>query len=146
MFKKIAITIIAVIALLPAISMAQTQQSGSTTTPLTADAALCTDVQERVPVGEAQSFPADVGKVFLWCRISGAGQGETTISHIWFHDGKEMANIPLPIKGDLWRTWSFKTIPPEWAGNWEVRIVGPDGAVIKSVTFTVGEQPKPVQP
>lgn len=139
MFRKITLTIIAIIALLPAVSLGQEQPTGNVAATLTADATVCTDVQERVPMGEAKSFPADVGKLFLWCKISGAGQGETTISHVWLHDGKEMANVQLSVKGNSWRTWSSKTILPQWTGNWEVRIVGPDGTVIKSITFTVGQ-------
>jgi hypothetical protein len=51
-----------------------------------------------------------------------------------------MADVELPVKGSPWRTYSYKTIPPEWSGSWEVKITGPDGNVIKDITFTVGEK------
>ena len=143
---KVLKALIALILLSASISLAQAQQpSAPPAVQYAAETALCTGVQDRMPVGEAQDFPADVGKVYLWCKVSGATAGETVIHHVWLRDGKETADVELSLKGSPWRTWSCKTIPPEWAGDWEVKVVGPDGGVIKSIPFTVGKQAKPVQ-
>jgi hypothetical protein len=99
---------------------------------------LCSGIEERMPVGEADNFAADVEKVYLWSRVTGVSD-TVSLRHVWLREGVEMADVELTIKGDPWRTYSYKTIPPEWAGNWEVKIVGPDGDVIKSIPFTVGE-------
>jgi hypothetical protein len=40
--------------------------------------------------------------------------------------------------GSPWRTWSSKTIPPEWSGEWSVEIRDASGAVLETVGFTVG--------
>jgi hypothetical protein len=109
---------------------------------ITIEPVLCTGIEERMPVGEAEEFPDDVGKVYLWTRITGVAEGEIIIHHVWLHEGQEKADVSLPVKGSPWRTYSYKTIPPEWAGQWEVKVVGSDGNVIKTVPFTVGEKEK----
>jgi len=106
---------------------------------LEVEAVLCTGIEDRMPTGENTAFPADVEKVYLWTRVSGVTEGEMTIHHVWLRNGKEMADVPLKVKGSPWRTYSYKTIPAEWAGKWEAKVVGPDGNVIKSLAFTVGE-------
>lgn len=109
---------------------------------------LCTGIEERMPVGEADVFPADVGRVYLWMQVTGVEGGEVVLRHAWLREGVEMAEVELPVKGSPWRTYSYKTIPPEWAGKWEVKIVGPDGNVMESISFTVGAdvpEEKPVE-
>lgn len=116
------------------------QESAPATTPtatLTAEAQLCTGIDSRMPTGMADKFPPEVGKVFLWCRILGATD-TTMVKHIWFYNGQEMATVNLPVKSSSYRTWSSKTILPEWTGNWSVKIVDADGATLKEMTFTVG--------
>jgi hypothetical protein len=113
---------------------------------MTIEAQLCTDVQERMPVGTAESFSPDVGKVCLWCKVMGAADS-AFIKHVWSYQGKEMATVELPVRSSSWRTWSCKTILPEWTGNWEVKVVDAQGNVLKAVSFTVGsrEKAKPVE-
>lgn len=108
---------------------------------MAAEVQVCTGITDKMPTGAATSFGADVGSLYCWCKITG-GSGETTIKHVWSHDGKEMASIELAVKGASWRTNSQKKILPQWTGNWEVKIVDASGATLKSVSFTVGTQPK----
>jgi hypothetical protein len=146
MYKRILIAV--AIMILPAIiASAQTEQApAAPPAGITIEPVLCTGVEDHMPVGEADKFPADVDRVYLWTKITGVTDGEMTIHHVWLREGKEMADVPLPVKGSPWRTYSYKTIPPEWAGNWEVKITGPDGNVIKAVSFTVGGQLKQETP
>ncbi len=102
-----------------------------------AEAVLTTDVQDRQPVDDVSSVPADVGRVYLWTRISGA-EDETQVEHVWYHGETEMARVPLMVRSANWRTWSSKNIEPSWTGEWRVDVVGPDGTVLRSVSFTVG--------
>jgi hypothetical protein len=159
MFKRTPVLILAIFLLAPVMLAAQTEQPAAKTDTvkvaepaepaapkLVVDAVLCTNVVDREPVGEATDFPADVDRVYLWTKVTGLPEGDTSfIHHVWLKGGEEMADIELVVKGDPWRTYSYKTIPPEWAGDWEVKVTGPDGNVIKSIPFTVGKQAKPVQ-
>jgi hypothetical protein len=99
------------------------------------DAQVATAVVDRMPEGGGTSFPADVGELFVWTRITDAGG--TSIQHVWIHDGNEWP-VTLAVGGSPWRTWSSKVIPPEWMGEWTVEVRSSDGTVLESVSFTVG--------
>jgi hypothetical protein len=99
------------------------------------DMAVCLRVEDRQPVGQAESFPADVGQLSCFSRIVG-GEGSTVV-HAWIHEGTTRARVELEVGSDSWRTWSTKTILPSWTGSWEVKIMTPDGQVLGSVPFTV---------
>ncbi len=102
----------------------------------TVEAVLATGIEDMMPVGEATEFAADVGRVFLWTRVTG-GTG-TSIQHVWIPpDGNEFP-VSLQVGGSPWRTWSSKEIPPEWAGEWRVEIRDSAGNVLGTESFTVG--------
>jgi hypothetical protein len=146
--------LIMTVALLTIAALAMGQTEPAQAPKLTVDAKLCTMVENLMPVGVATSFTADVGKVYLWTKVMGA-EGETSIKHEWYHDGKEMAVVDLAVKGASWRTYSSKTIPEYWTGDWEVKVVDANGNTLASIPFTVGkaiekpmtpEPPKPPAP
>lgn len=160
MDRRTPLIVLAVLLLVSGLIVAQTEQpaekpdtAATTAKPAAApalklevEAVLCTNVVDHEPVGETADFPADVDRVYLWTKVTGLPEGESgKIHHIWLRGGEEMADVELAIKGDPWRTYSYKTIPPDWAGDWEVKVVAPDGNVIKSIPFTVGKQAEPAQ-
>jgi hypothetical protein len=102
-----------------------------------AESALATGVVDRMPTGQAMTFPANVERVYAWTRIRGA-EGQTMIHHVWTHDGVERADLELSIGGSPWRTWSNKAIPPEWAGDWRVEVRDANGRVLETIRFSVG--------
>lgn len=96
----------------------------------------CTGVEDREPIGVDTVFVATVGQVYCFTQITGAGDA-TTISHVWYLDGEEKATVELNVNGDSWRTWSSKTIPEDWTGNWRVDVKSSTGEVLKSMNFAV---------
>ncbi|MGD2136178.1 MAG: DUF2914 domain-containing protein [Gemmatimonadales bacterium] len=92
-------------------------------------------VVDRMPVDTASTFPADVGELACWTRVTGAAG--TTIQHVWIHGDNEFP-ISLDIGGSPWRTWTTKTIPAEWDGEWRVEVREADGTVLATASFTVG--------
>lgn len=102
---------------------------------VTVEAEVATAVVDRMPQGSATQFPADVGELFVWTRVTDAGGA--SIRHVWMHDGNEYP-VTLAVGGSPWRTWSTKAIPPEWAGEWTVEIRAQDGTVLETLSFTVG--------
>ncbi len=100
-------------------------------------AVVATDVVDREPVGEAESFAAGVGQVYFYTVFEGDFP-ETQLEHVWLREGEEMARVALTVRGPRWRTWSSKTIPADWAGAWEVQVVDGAGNVLESASFTVG--------
>ncbi|UCG87074.1 MAG: DUF2914 domain-containing protein [Gemmatimonadota bacterium] len=109
--------------------------AGAQESGIVVEAALALAIEDRTPVDTGSSFPADVGRVWLWTKVSGAaGQ---TVTHVWSHGENEWV-VPLQIGANTWRTWSNKTIPAEWTGEWQVEVRDQAGNVLKTVRFTVG--------
>ncbi len=96
---------------------------------------LSVDKENRKPVGAGDRFPSDVGHLTCFTRIKGGKGGE--VVHAWIHEGHTRARVPLKIGSDSWRTWSTKRILPSWTGHWEVKVMTPDGMVLRSISFTV---------
>ena len=131
MLRKILLT--SFILICPLLTMAQDDAAST----ITVETELCTGIEERMPVGMADQFPFDVGQVCLWSKVFGYTE-ETTIKHVWYFRGDEMATVELPVRGSTWRTYSYKTIPPAWSGDWVVKVVDADGNVLKAIPFKVG--------
>ena len=102
------------------------------------EAEIARQIVDRMPQDSGTSFPVDVGEVFCWSRITGAAG--TTIQHVWIHGEMEFP-VSQEIGGSPWRTWTSKTIPPEWAGEWRVEIRDGDGNLLDTMPFTVGSLP-----
>jgi len=109
----------------------------ATQSAVTVEAVLARSVVDRAPQDTGVAFPAEVGELVLWTRVTG-GAGQT-LNHVWFYGDTEVANVPLTIGGSPWRTWSRKTIPVEATGAWRVEIRDAAGTVLKQLDFTVGQ-------
>jgi len=99
-------------------------------------AVLATAVEDREPVGVAESFASDVGTVYFHTTLTGEF-GETTVEHVWLRENEEMARVRLEVRSPRWRTWTAKKIPAAWAGSWEVRLVDGNGELLRTVAFRV---------
>lgn len=95
----------------------------------------CTAVEAQEPIGAADRFPADAGRLFCFTEMRDA-EG-TKIVHAWIHEGTTRARVELQVKSPRWRTWSSKRLPPEWTGQWEVKVLSEDGLVLETVSFVV---------
>ncbi len=112
--------------------------AGSALAEMTVDEAVtCTSVVDRKPEGAASSFPADVGRVFAFTKITGGAEG-AQVAHRWIYGDKTVAEVKLPVKGSPYRVWSSKGIAPGQKGAWKVEVVDDAGKVLKTAGFTVG--------
>lgn len=103
--------------------------------PRVAEAAVCTAIEERAPVGAGTTFPAGTERLFCFSDLRDASG--LTVVHTWIHEGTTRARVELEVGGDRWRTWSSKQLLPEWTGSWQVKIMTADGAVLETLDFTV---------
>lgn len=94
------------------------------------------DVVDLEPVDAGKEFSSDVEELFCFTQIKGA-EGETTIKHVWYYENELVAEIKLPVKSSLWRTYSAKKILSSWTGEWTVDVFSAEGEILKSMTFTV---------
>ncbi len=102
----------------------------------TTDVIITTLVSDRAPVDRVEVYPAQYGKLYCFTLIEGATPG-TSVDHVWFYEGREMARITLPVGSARWRTYSSKKIVPEWTGDWEVRVVDSVGSELARGRFRV---------
>ena len=101
------------------------------------DAVVAKAVVDRAPQDTGSVFPADVGQVVCWTRVSGAAG--TAVHHVWFHGDTQVGDVELQVGGSPWRTWSKKVVPADWTGAWHVEIRDAAGTVLKRIDFTVGQ-------
>jgi len=94
------------------------------------------DRENRELVGKSASFAAGIEKIFCLSRIQGL-EAPTSVTHVWYRDGKTMARVDLNVGSGYWRTWSSKRLLPDWTGRWEVKILDSDGRVLGSGSFEV---------
>lgn len=121
-----------VLALALAAAPLAAQQSG-----IMVETAVARDIVDRMPADTGATFPADVGKLWCWTRVTGAEPG-TTLQHVWMRGTDEMGTVSLAIGGSPWRTYSSKNIEPSWTGEWRVEVRDATGNVLATKSFTVG--------
>ncbi len=102
-----------------------------------AEAVVAKAVVDRQPQDTGSTFPADVGQLVCWTKVSGAGGA--SIHHVWFHGDTQVGDVELQVGGSPWRTWSKKTVPADWTGAWHVEVHDAAGTVLKRIDFTVGQ-------
>ena len=127
--KKGAFAIALLLAVIASNSWAQTADSISVTR-----LAICAEVKDREPVGEATSFDPAIATLYCFTELNGAaGQ----VVHAWLQGDSLRSEVKLN-KGNAgrWRTWSAKTMPANWTGTWRVEVRDDSGKVLKSATFS----------
>jgi hypothetical protein len=126
---------------------AETPQTAQAQTPEAAQAtaadgmeiskiAICTEVQERTPVGEADSFSNQIGQLTCFTRVQHA-EAPTQIFHRWYVGEEMVEEIAINVRGEQWRCWSTKTIQPGWSGECRVEILTEEGDVISTKKFVL---------
>lgn len=101
-----------------------------------AEVIVTTGIQDHMPVDAIQSYAASVESLYCYCRIIGISS-EATVWHVWYHDGREVARISLPVRSANWRTWSKKNIPAAGRGAWRVDVLSDQGGVLGSLGFNL---------
>ncbi len=100
------------------------------------DAVVCQDVVDRAPVGSSDMFAKETPKVFCFCRVVGAAAG-SQITHNWYYNGSLKASVKLNVGSTNYRTWSSKTLSPQWEGEWMVEILSDGGKPLENIVFMI---------
>jgi len=103
-------------------------------------AAVCTNVEDRVPKGVANKFPKGTRQISYFTHITGVNDTNTAVVHRWYHEGKLVQTSILRIGSPNWRTHSRRSLVtnPEASGSWKVELVDPkSGKVLESAAFVV---------
>jgi hypothetical protein len=95
-----------------------------------------TGVENREPVGVAETFPATTEKVYCFLEATEISK-DTEISFVWFHGEQEMLKTNLPLQtGPKWRTFANKTVAG-MKGDWKVEVRDIKGSLVKDIKFKV---------
>jgi hypothetical protein len=100
------------------------------------DAVICQNVVNREPVDSGDVFPKEISKVFCYFRVVGAS-GESSVTANWYYKGTLKATVQLPVRSPNWRTWTSKSMKPEWTGEWMVEILSSEGTPLGNISFAV---------
>jgi hypothetical protein len=99
-----------------------------------AQAVVCQEIVDRMPVGAGDVIPAGTDRVFCFTRIDGIPGGGRDYPQLVLQ-GSLKASVVLPVRAS-WRTWSSKTLLPEWTGEWMVEVLSNDGTPLESIIFS----------
>lgn len=81
-----------------------------------------TAIHNKQPVDTLPNpVPKYIRKVYLFTDITGA-KGKT-LYHRWIYQSKIMAEVPLKINSNHFRTWSNKHMTSAWKGPWTVEVL-----------------------
>jgi hypothetical protein len=80
--------------------------------------------------------PAEVGRLYYFTEVVEAGR-PTTVLHLWYWRNRNVSVVLLEVNGLRFRTWSYKTIPRAWTGEWRVEARTPDGTILSSRAFLI---------
>lgn len=95
-----------------------------------------TGVENREPMGVAETFPATTEKVYCFLEATEILK-DTEVSFVWFLGEKEMLKTNLPLQtGPKWRTFADKNIGG-MKGDWKVEIRDVKGNLVKDIKFKV---------
>lgn len=100
------------------------------------DSAVATAIADRMPEGKASEFNRDITTLYYWTRIEGAME-PTEVKHIWYHGDKNVGEVTLKVTSSNYRTWSSKTITPDFAGDMSVEVVDANGKVLQKDSFKI---------
>ncbi len=100
---------------------------------------LCKDVVDREPYEPTAEVSLSEGKIYTWTKIK-ASNPPTFVKHVYYLQGKNVAEVTLNITYPTFRTWSSKTIKGNWMlGQWRVEVISADETLLASKEFTVVE-------
>ena len=100
---------------------------------------ICRDVNEkaREVIRPADKFPGDVGKLFCFTAVKSEALRDT-ITHVWYYNSREINRVSIEVlRGNFYRVWSWKTILPQWTGEWYVSVVSSDGEELGRKEFRI---------
>lgn len=121
--------------LFPAVLMAQ-----GTATPIRPHAELKTGtgVEKMEIQGEAAEFKVAAGtRIYAWAKVMGAA--DTTVTFV-FTKGDKTSKQELKVPRSPHRTFAYRTFRKGDEGEWTVKLMGDQDAVLGTATFKVEVQ------
>jgi hypothetical protein len=83
------------------------------------------EVKNRRAIGEAVSFPHNIGSVWSLAEVYAEG-GAAELEMRWWREDRKVSESPFLVSEGLrWREWSKLNVKPTESGEWRVEIYQP---------------------
>jgi hypothetical protein len=102
------------------------------------EAVMCEEIQNFGPHGPGIVFSVNRGRVFCFTRFESVAR-ETTIYHNWYHRDRLITTRRLAVQAPAWSTYSSIQLRDADRGPWRVEICLSDGAIVKTLRFSLVE-------
>jgi hypothetical protein len=100
--------------------------------------ALVPSVVDNEPRGSLEEIRPDAGGIARVAAFSEVrGFGGATLHYVWFHQGREVARVRVPVRAGRWRSHSTKRVGVDEMGEWRVELQDPGGAVLARIDFLI---------
>ena len=119
--KHLVIIIILIMLILPTVSIAEDG-------PLILRAEFCTKLDDREPADTPESITVGQQTVYFFTEILNGK--DKSISHRWYYNDINIADVSLKIGADHWRTWSTKQVWHLTPGALKVQVLDAAGEVL----------------
>jgi hypothetical protein len=96
-------------------------------------------VRGRKISGETLNVPPSWKKVFCWISLPDVKK-ESSVKFVWYYFKKKMAETIVEIKPPACAVWAFKTMRPQYVGDWCVEVLDEEDRFIRELCFNVKEQ------
>ncbi|HJV47754.1 MAG TPA: DUF2914 domain-containing protein [Geothrix sp.] len=94
-----------------------------------------TAVEKMEIVGEASEFKVPAGtKIYAWAKVMGAA--DTNVTFV-FSKGETSSKQELKVPRSPYRTHAYRTFRKGDEGEWTVKLMGDQDAVLGTATFKV---------
>ena len=121
--------------LVPAMLLAQPAPAAPTAIRPHAEMKTGTGVEKLEVVGEASEFKVAAGtRIYVWAKVLGAA--DTTVTFV-FSKGDRTSKQELKVPRSPYRTNAYRTFRKGDEGEWTVKLMGDQEAVLGSTTFKV---------
>ena len=98
-----------------------------------------TSVVNRSIVDEKNAFSTDVDRVYFLSGVQNKNDSKI-LFHKWYHKGRLKSKIKMESKKSYnWRSWSYITVNPNKAGDWQVVIEDQGGTRYDSLSFIIND-------
>jgi TonB family protein len=101
--------------------------------PRILDAGFGKGVQSRELQDRGEIFAVGE-RVYFWMELEGLESGQT-LTQAWIFRGRAVQEIELVMKGEHWRSWSYKTLFPGLEGAWLLELRDDTGRLLGSWSF-----------
>lgn len=86
--------------------------------------------------GETANISSGWKKVFCWVDLPGV-EKKSSVKFVWYYFKKKMAETVVNIKPPSSQAWAFKTMRPQYVGEWCVEVLDGNDVFIREVCFKV---------